>query len=495
MSAHLGPVPALRATPGFGTGASLSDPTPPAHVGRDARGRICLGGLLLMLADCMVLSALTIAAIALADAADIPVPAGQQGLLVAAIVGSTLVLGYCLRIYDPAGSGPIERFRLRILSGLLAPAIALVPLALRAPVAASDLAVVALISAAAIPLLLMSEGLVRQVLIRRNKWGRPAVLVGEPEQVAVAVARLRAHPELGLRPVGVVGHRPGKSAIDVLPHLGSLEQAGKLAGRFDVAVIVSRGADTALSLSQLPFRRVIVLSEAAGMPSLGVRTRDMGGMLGLEFACASSRSWGHIARRGLELIVALPLLIVTAPLVVLAGAAVWAVDPGPVIYRQRRVGLRGRPVSIFKLRSMYLDAEERLHKLLAEDEAAREQWNRFMKLPRDPRVLPWIGNFIRRTSMDEVPQFWNVVRGDISLVGPRPFPSYHTERFAPDFQALRASVRPGLTGLWQVSDRSDADLAQQAQIDAFYIRNRSFWLDLYILARTLPAALTAKGAR
>jgi lipopolysaccharide/colanic/teichoic acid biosynthesis glycosyltransferase len=201
------------------------------------------------------------------------------------------------------------------------------------------------------------------------------------------------------------------------------------------------------------------------------------------------------SKRAIDLIIAVPVAILMLPIIGLMATVIKLIDPGPAFYSQDRIGRYGRTVRIFKIRSMYMDADQRLQTLLHSDPAAQAEWGRYFKLRYDPRILGRVGNFIRRSSLDELPQLWNIIRGDMALVGPRPLPAYHAGSFDEDFQRLRASLPPGLTGLSQILVRSDGDCDALRWYDLFYLENRSIWLDLYILLQTVPVVLSGKGAR
>ena len=235
---------------------------------------------------------------------------------------------------------------------------------------------------------------------------------------------------------------------------------------------------------------VVLLASAPGLRGAAGAPAGLRGEIGLEL---KRRATGPVPR-ALDVVVASLGLLATAPIVVLASIAIYAADPGPIFYRQVREGLGGRQFSILKLRTMYRDADSRLKTLLDGDAAARAEWASHYKLRRDPRVLPLVGAFLRSSSIDELPQLLNVLRGDMRIVGPRPLPLYHLEAMEPAFREKRCSVRPGLTGLWQVSGRSGTDLEQQQDLDDFYIDNRSFWFDVHILACTATAVMRGDGA-
>jgi lipopolysaccharide/colanic/teichoic acid biosynthesis glycosyltransferase len=180
------------------------------------------------------------------------------------------------------------------------------------------------------------------------------------------------------------------------------------------------------------------------------------------------------------------------PLFVAVAVGVWISSPGPIFYSQLRVGRKGRLFRFWKFRSMLIDSEEVLTSFLDSDSQARQKWDTHQKIENDPRVTRF-GRFIRRTSLDELPQFWNVLRGDMSLVGPRPVTSQEEARYG-EYWAAYCAVRPGLTGLWQVSGRSRVSYAKRVRMDERYVQDWSLVLDAKILLRTVKVVVTAHGS-
>lgn len=200
-----------------------------------------------------------------------------------------------------------------------------------------------------------------------------------------------------------------------------------------------------------------------------------------------------VLKRTFDLTASILFSILILPVMFLIALAIRLDSRGGAIYSQERVGKNGRTFQCLKFRTMFLDAEERLEKILAEDSVRKAEWERYHKLRDDPRVTR-VGRFLRATSLDELPQFFNVIAGQMSLVGPRPLPQYHYDKFEEPFRSDYLDVLPGLTGLWQVSGRSDADLEQMALLNSWYAHNWSMWLDLTILLRTVPIVLFQRGA-
>jgi lipopolysaccharide/colanic/teichoic acid biosynthesis glycosyltransferase len=190
----------------------------------------------------------------------------------------------------------------------------------------------------------------------------------------------------------------------------------------------------------------------------------------------------------LDRVTALLMLVALAPLLMVVAVMVAATTPGPVFYRRRVVGLHGVAFDAFKFRTMVVGAD----RWLGTQPALQREFDANMKLRGDPRVTP-VGGFLRRTSLDELPQLLNVVRGQMSLVGPRMIAPEEMPKFGPAL-ARRLAVKPGITGLWQVSGRQELNYEDRVRLDLHYIDNWSLWLDLAILARTIPAVLTMRGA-
>lgn len=227
----------------------------------------------------------------------------------------------------------------------------------------------------------------------------------------------------------------------------------------------------------------------------GTGTVSLGGSHAQARAADADRvAAGGSARaiRALDILVALTALVVALPLLVLIAIGVFVTDPGPILFAHKRIGEGGRSFPCLKFRTMVIDSDARLQALLQSDPAAREEWARSQKLRKDPRVT-FLGNLLRRTSLDELPQLVNVLRGEMSLVGPRPIVEAEIPRYGRHF-ALYCSVKPGVTGLWQVQRAADTSYRRRVAFDVAYTRSRSLALNLTILALTVPSVLRGKGA-
>jgi exopolysaccharide production protein ExoY len=200
-----------------------------------------------------------------------------------------------------------------------------------------------------------------------------------------------------------------------------------------------------------------------------------------------------IPERSLARLSAIVLLVLSAPLLLVVGVLIWLEDRGPVVFAHYRIGRNGRPFRCYKFRTMVRNADVVLRELLQTDAALRGQWERDQKLEHDPRITR-VGNFLRRTSLDELPQLFNIFCGDMAFVGPRPIVVQELKRYGV-WKRHYLSVPPGLTGLWQVSGRNDVSYDQRVALDRDYVEHRSWLLDALIVARTFKVIALRQGAR
>ena len=339
----------------------------------------------------------------------------------------------------------------------------------------------------------------RHELIKRGVCGLPVIVLGAGATGALVTRTLQKERDLGFVIAGMLDDDPEKwgRSVHGVPVLGPLSAVDAFAGRAKVALIaIPRLERARLSelVESLPFPNVILVPDLFGLQSLWITTRDMGGVLGLELKRNLLVPANRLLKRTLDYAVGVPAFLISLPFIALFALWIKLTSSGSPFFVQEREGKNGARIKIYKLRTMHYDAESVLAEYLNNHPAEKEDWLRYYKLKKDPRVVRGIGWFLRRYSLDELPQLWNVLRGEMSLVGPRPFPSYHLDSFPDNFRTLRSSVTPGITGLWQVSERSDGDLDVQQAQDTYYIRNWSVWLDIHIAVRTLNRVIWPNGA-
>ena len=328
-----------------------------------------------------------------------------------------------------------------------------------------------------------ARDLARWIAFRFDALRIPVILAGEGELVSRLGRSLSLDPYLGFRVVRTLG-------ADIAEIAAAAEETG-------VRTLVSC-IDPRLLRCQMPelvrrFAHIEYMPSGSSFPVSGGQIVSFDGVGGIEMVNQRHFSILRTEKRVLDSVLALAAFVLLLPFFLLVPVLIKLTSRGPVFYRQTRLGKMGRPIRVWKFRSMYADADERLKAILESDPARRAEWEANFKLADDPRVTP-LGRFLRKTSIDEFPQLFNVFAGDMALVGPRPIVEAEVAHYGSAYETF-SSVKPGITGLWQASGRSDTDYARRVALDVHYVLNWSPWMDIWILFRTVYAVAFMRGAR
>ncbi len=346
---------------------------------------------------------------------------------------------------------------------------------------------------------------------RQSWWGISTVILGEPKAGSMMLDRLQGHARLGLKPIALLTDpsvacetRLAEMADDMNPNLthvfqGSFDHAHRFAEKYPgchvMVVMPTVGSERVREVVEEyagAFRNVLVVPDMFGLRSLSVTAKDVCGVLTLKLDQRLTLLMPRFCKRAFDLTVAWSVFLLVSPVLLVLCLVVKLDSNGPIFYGQRRIGRNGRIFKVWKFRSMRVNADEVLRAHLDASPELQEEWERDHKLKRDPRVTS-SGRFLRKSSLDELPQLWNVISGDMSLVGPRPIVDAEIPKYGVCFEQYKR-VRPGVTGLWQVSGRNNTTYALRTQMDDYYVRNWSLSMDAYILLRTMKTILFSEGA-
>ena len=340
------------------------------------------------------------------------------------------------------------------------------------------------------------RALAKKLLTELGLWGVPTVIYGDADSIPVVAQALRSDRSLGFVPQAVMSDDCRRSEVMCgLPVLGGLRNTTR---RMPVAVVAlpDMGRHDLIELLEGPlqaYNTILLIPDLKDAPSLWVRPCDLQGILGLEIRRNLLDPMVLFSKTLIERM----LVVLTVPLwgsvCLLFMLLVWLQDFHSPVYAQERIGKNNKRFKAYKLRTMVPNAEAVLLQKIAKSPELKAEWEEHYKLKKDPRIT-LVGKFLRKTSLDELPQLWCVLMGTMALVGPRPLPQYHHDQLKLRTRRLRVKVSPGITGLWQVSGRSDSGTLGMDRWDTYYVTNWSVWLDLVIFFRTIWVVLMGSGA-
>ena len=355
---------------------------------------------------------------------------------------------------------------------------------------------IALVLAVPIATLLLPTGreIARHIFGRHHWWGVPAVIYCTGSSGDTVINRLIKRPDLGYKPAVIINSGAfSGDTYNGIPVFAPDRTILSIIRKSNIKVAILCDYKDAISDIMKSYRYTISVSKTQDMLSTGtLQLKDIGGIIGFSSVHNLTKKGNLFAKRVLDLVLLIISFPVVFPLCIVISILVKITSPGPVFYGHVRVGKNRQMLKCWKFRSMYKDADRQLDKILAENPEMAKEWEKERKFTDDPRVTK-LGRFLRKTSLDELPQLWNIFLGQMSFVGPRPVTEGELVKYSSNADYI-LSVTPGLSGMWQTSGRSDTEYEERITLDTYYIQNWSFWLDLWIVIKTVWVVFKGKGA-
>ena len=410
-------------------------------------------------------------------------------MILPALIFFTLTY-HLMALYPAVGIGPVEELkRLTISTSFVMLTLITASFFLRVTTTFSRATLII-----AWLLILIGNPVVRKVFrrmaIRLNFWGIPTMIVGDKKSVIRFQEYLSQYPLSGFWPVlcmaGVIQ--------DIFPRDHG---DGQFFSPIET-LIIAEGRDKFDSVRHLitqrkyRFKHIIVLFDEENIGPIWFTPIMLVDNMGLEVVHNLLDSTQKVIKRVMEMILMFLSIPFLLTLFVVVAFLIKVTSPGPVFYKHKRIGLDGKEIWIWKFRTMTHNSEFALQEHIKENPVLQMEWKSSFKLKHDPRITT-IGRFLRRTSLDELPQIWNVLKGEMSLIGPRPIVQAEIALYGDEFEIYK-QILPGITGLWQISGRNDLPYHDRVKLDVYYIQNWSIWLDIHILMHTILSTLQARGA-
>jgi len=416
-----------------------------------------------------------------------------------------MIVGMFLGLFPASGMNPVRELRSQI-SSICASFVLLIALnGLVGQVTRNEILTIVLAFPLTVAIAPPARFSTRKIVSRSKWWGEKVIIVGMNQQARSIYKFMAHHPQRGLKPLGVVVENLSEywnaEKSEHVELLGTADELVSICRKKQCHWVIAAVADMPESEIQKILSKgslvpnLIVVDSKLSMPTIWVDSFDAAGLAGIHIRDRMLFPFQRLSKRLFDFTLSAMLLALISPLLFAIALFIKLMAPGPVFYRHEgRIGRGGKIFGAWKIRTMIVNADLVLKQHLAADPEAREEWARDLKLKNDPRIIPGIGHCLRKTSLDEIPQLLNVLKGEMSLVGPRPiYTKQEVDKFS-EMYPLYLRVRPGMTGLWQVSGRNNTSYEDRIQLDTYYVRNWSLWLDYFILLRTVRTVLFREGS-